>query len=100
MAELLKKQVTLIIGGRSYPAQIDPAEESSLQDVLNELNRRVATFTEKYPTKDKQDILAMTLLTYASEMHQLQHHSQQAATLQIMAEKMAGVRRLLDEVLE
>lgn len=100
MADILKKQVNLILAGRTYPVQIDPAEESSLQTVLDEVNLRVESFMKKYPTQDKQDILAMTLLTFATELHQLQHHNSQSETLQLMAEKMIGVRRLLDEVLD
>lgn len=97
--DLSKKQVNLVIAGRSYPVQIEPSEEANLLEVVREVNFKVDNFQKKYPQQDKQDILVMTLLTYANDLFESQHESKVSIIHQEMSEKIASVRRLVDEAL-
>jgi cell division protein ZapA (FtsZ GTPase activity inhibitor) len=94
-----KKQVNLVIAGRSYPVQIDPAEEESLLAIVAEVNRRVEGFQQRHPTQDKQDFLAMAVLTYASELHKIQHTDELIALQESMAAKIATVDHILEGLL-
>lgn len=66
-----KKQVTIVIAGRSYPVQMDPVEEREVKTVVAEVNARVESIQSRYPKQDKQDCLAMAILMYASELHKI-----------------------------
>ena len=64
------KQVTLLIAGRPYPLRIAGADEAPIRKIVRDLNEQVNRFQLKYPNRDKQDCLAMVLLTYAVDLHQ------------------------------
>jgi len=96
----MKKQINLIIAGRSYPVQIDPAEESPLMEVVSEVNRRVEEFQRQHPAQDKQDVLAMALITFASDLHRVQHTGTQVALQESMAAKIAQVDQILGALLD
>lgn len=94
-----KKQVTLVIAGRSYPVQIDPVEEQEVKTVVAEVNARVESIQSRYPKQDKQDCLAMAILMYASELHKIQHTGELAEMQEAMAAKMSAIENLLDDLL-
>lgn len=64
------KQITLLIAGRPYPLRIAEADEAAIRRITRDLNEQVNRFQLKYPNRDKQDCLAMVLLTYAVDLHQ------------------------------
>lgn len=64
------KQITLLIAGRPYPLRIAKEDESAIRKIARDLNEQVSRFQLKYPNRDKQDCLAMVLLTYAVDLHE------------------------------
>lgn len=96
----MKKQIHLIIAGRSYPVQIDPAEETPLMEVVAEVNRRVDEFQRMHPAQDKQDVMAMAMLTFASDLHRARHTGEMAAMQESMAQKIAQVDQILASMLD
>ncbi len=60
---------TVMISGRSYPLRITPSDEPTIKQIVKEVNDKVSTFSASYTKKDKQDCLAMILLTYAVDLH-------------------------------
>lgn len=61
-------RITVVIAGRPYPLKINPKDEPVIRQLVNQVNARVSQFQQAYK-KDKQDLLAMTLLTYAMDLH-------------------------------
>ena len=61
-------RITVVIAGRPYPLKINPKDEPVVRELVNQVNARVNQFQQTYK-KDKQDLLAMTLLTYAMDLH-------------------------------
>jgi cell division protein ZapA (FtsZ GTPase activity inhibitor) len=61
------KQITVLIAGKPYPLKVETADEAVVLQLVNDINERVTTFQIQYPTKDKQDCLAMTLLSTVVE---------------------------------
>jgi cell division protein ZapA (FtsZ GTPase activity inhibitor) len=57
------KHISVIIGGRSYNLQVESGEEKTVRDATELIKDKVAQIESRYPHKDKQDVLAMTLLT-------------------------------------
>ncbi len=62
-----EKSVKITIAGRTYPLTVDAKEESSVMDAAKRINDRVAQLEQTYLVKDKQDLLAMTALQFASQ---------------------------------
>lgn len=65
MAESLKIKIT--IAGRVYPIKINNEnEEEGMRKAANQINELVTKFEKNYAVSDKQDVLAMCALQFAS----------------------------------
>jgi cell division protein ZapA len=65
MADSLKIKVT--IAGRVYPIKVNSVnEEEGMRKAANHINDLVAKFEQNYAVSDKQDVLAMCALQFAS----------------------------------
>lgn len=64
--------LTVTVANRPYPLKVQPSDESTIRLIVKELNDKVNQFQQQYPHRDKQDILSMTLLTYAFDLHKAQ----------------------------
>ncbi|RXP55775.1 cell division protein ZapA [Lutibacter sp. HS1-25] len=65
MADSLKIKVT--IAGRSYPIKVNSVnEEEGMRKAANQINDLVSKFEKNYAVSDKQDVLAMCALQFAS----------------------------------
>jgi len=65
MAEPLKIKVT--IAGRVYPINVkNENEEEGMRKAAKHINDMVAKFEKNYAVSDKQDVLAMCALQFAS----------------------------------
>jgi len=65
MADSLKIKVT--IAGRSYPIKVNSVnEEEGMRKAANHINDLVTKFEKNYEVGDKQDVLAMSALQFAS----------------------------------
>ncbi|MDX5324768.1 MAG: cell division protein ZapA [Bacteroidota bacterium] len=64
MDEILKIKVS--IANRVYPLNIRRSEEEKIRLAVKRINEAVTRFEEKYAVNDKQDILAMCALQFAS----------------------------------
>jgi len=65
MSEKLKIKVT--IGDRVYPLTINSeGEEEGVRKAVKKINDLIKKFEENYEVRDKQDVLAMCALQFAS----------------------------------
>ncbi|MCF6349038.1 MAG: cell division protein ZapA [Flavobacteriaceae bacterium] len=65
MVEKLKIKVT--IGDRVYPLTINnDGEEEGVRKAVKRINNLIKKFEENYEVRDKQDVLAMCALQFAS----------------------------------
>lgn len=91
------KHITVVIAGRPYPLKVQLEDEAAIRKIVKELNERINTFQLTYSNKDKQDCLAMALLTYAVDLFKARQTEDQQA---ILAARLANVDTLLDELLK
>ena len=68
MAEKLK--IKLSIADRVYPLTIDPSQEEGLRKAAKNIEQLVKNFEQNYAVRDKQDVLAMCALQFASKIEQ------------------------------
>ena len=68
MSEKLK--IKLSIANRVYPLTIDPSQEEGLRTATKKIEVMIKQFEQNYSVRDKQDVLAMCALQFASQIEQ------------------------------
>ncbi len=68
MSEKLK--IKLSIANRVYPLTIDPSQEEGLRKAAQRIDAMIKQFEQSYSVRDKQDVLAMCALQFASNNEQ------------------------------
>jgi cell division protein ZapA (FtsZ GTPase activity inhibitor) len=91
------KSLQVVIAGRPYPIKVKQGDEKAIQKVVDELNGKIKDFQLTYINKDKQDCLAMALLTYAVEYHKT---IQGTPSTDSLSQKVQLIDDLLDDILK
>lgn len=65
-----KLKIKLSIADRVYPLTIDPKQEEGLRKAASNINKLAKNFEQNYAVRDKQDVLAMCALQFASKIEQ------------------------------
>ena len=68
MSEHLK--IKLSIANRVYPLTIAPGQEEGLRKAAKKIETMISQFEQNYSVRDKQDVLAMCALQFASQVEQ------------------------------
>ena len=68
MAETLK--IKLSIANRVYPLTIAPSQEEGLRKAAKTIETMITQFEKSYSVRDKQDVLAMCALQFATQVEQ------------------------------
>ena len=72
MSEL---SIKVNIAGRTYPLTISMDEEEKIRKAVNLINSKINHLESNYAVKDKQDLLAMTVLEYATQVMEDKLHT-------------------------
>jgi cell division protein ZapA (FtsZ GTPase activity inhibitor) len=92
--------ITVLIAGRPYPLKIKEGDEPIIRRIVKEVNDKITLFQNTYPRKDRQDHLAMVLLTYAVDTHKAQAITAQAPTVNTKhTDKLAQIDAFLSATL-
>jgi len=70
------KSITVLIASRPYPLRIKVEDEKRIKDIVKDINDKISKFQLTYAQKDKQDCLAMALLTYAVDLQKQREQSE------------------------
>ncbi|MFB9052387.1 cell division protein ZapA [Formosa sp. 3Alg 14/1] len=95
MSEMLK--IKLSIANRVYPLTIAPEQEEGLRKAAKEIEAMIKQFEQSYSVRDKQDVLAMCALQFASQVEQKQIDKESVS--EHVEEKLVALNRLLHEQL-
>ncbi len=68
MSEKLK--IKLSIADRVYPLTVEMSQEEGLRSAAKKIDMMIKQFEESYAVRDKQDVLAMCALQFASQVEQ------------------------------
>lgn len=91
MTEKLK--IKLSIADRVYPLTIDPAQEEGLRKAAKNIEQLAKKFEQNYAVRDKQDVLAMCALQFASKIEQ--HGIEQQEDYQEVKERLRSLEGLI-----
>ena len=70
MSEKLKIKIS--IADRVYPLTVNPSQEEGLRSASKKIDAMIKQFEQNYEVRDKQDVLAMCALQFASQVEQKQ----------------------------
>ena len=93
MSEKLKIKIS--IADRVYPLTIEPKQEEGLRKAAKSIEKLLKQFEESYAVRDKQDVLAMCALQFASKVEQQSLDNQEDDIL--VTEKLIVMQKLLDK---
>lgn len=63
-------KIKLSIADRVYPLTIDPEQEEGLRKATKKIEEMIKRFEKSYAVRDKQDVLAMCALQFATQVQQ------------------------------
>jgi cell division protein ZapA len=95
MANHLK--IKLSIADRVYPLTISPEQEEGLRKASKKIDEMIKRFEKSYAVRDKQDVLAMCALQFATQVEQ--RNIDTIEDKQHIEEKLKSMNQLLQEQL-
>ena len=91
------KSMQVMIAGRSYPLKVKEQDMDGIRQVVEEINDKIKDFQLTYINKDKQDCLAMALLTYAVDLQKVKLSD---STSQQVSRKVDHIGSIIENVLK
>jgi len=91
-----KIKVNVVIAGRTYPLHVNNTqEEEGMRKAAKAINELISKFEQNYAVADKQDVLAMCALQFASksEIATIKHNDEKDKAIG----KVKGLANLLSE---
>ena len=67
-----KLRIKISIADRVYPLTVEMSQEEGLRSATKKIDIMIKQFEENYAVRDKQDVLAMCALQFASQLEQKQ----------------------------
>ena len=86
-----KLKIKISIADRVYPLTVDLSQEEGLRSASKKIDIMIKQFEENYAVRDKQDVLAMCALQFASQVEQ-----RQAGTFIDGTETMERLKKIND----
>ncbi|WP_395064563.1 cell division protein ZapA [Flavobacterium sp.] len=65
-----KLKIKISIADRVYPLTVNMSQEESMRSASKKIEVMIKQFEENYAVRDKQDVLAMCALQFASQLEQ------------------------------
>ena len=65
-----KLKIKISIADRVYPLTVELSQEGGLRSASKKIDVMIKQFEENYAVRDKQDVLAMCALQFASQVEQ------------------------------
>ncbi len=64
-----KLKINIVIAGRTYPLSVNNTkEEEGMRKAASAINKLISMYEQNYAVSDKQDVLAMCALQFASKL--------------------------------
>jgi cell division protein ZapA (FtsZ GTPase activity inhibitor) len=93
-----KLKIKISIADRVYPLTVDLSQEEGLRSASKKIDIMMKQFEENYAVRDKQDVLAMCALQFASQSEQKQIDN--SINGEETIERIKKINALLDQYLD
>ena len=88
-----KLSIKLHIANRIYPMKIERKSEEYIRNAVKKIEGRLKFYEDNYAIKDKQDLLAMCLIEYASKFETV--NNKKVVEDDGLTEKLAEIEAIL-----
>lgn len=91
-----QQKIKLSIADRVYPLTINPEQEEGLRKAAKKIEEMIKRFEKSYAVRDKQDVLAMCALQFATQVEQ-----KQLDTIKVsedIEEKLKALNHMLQDI--
>lgn len=92
-----KLSIKLHIANRIYPLKIDRSSEEYIRNAVKNIDKRLKFYEDNYAIKDKQDLLAMCLIEYASKSESMDNKT--IVEDNGLTDKLTDIQAILDNTL-
>ena len=92
-----KLRIKISIADRVYPLTVNMQQEEAMRSASKKIDLMIKQFEENYAVRDKQDVLAMCALQFASQLEQKKVDNAIDGTESI--ERLTNINSLLDDYL-
>jgi cell division protein ZapA len=92
-----KLKIKLSIADRVYPLTVNMSQEEAMRIASKKIDVMIKQFEENYAVRDKQDVLAMCALQFASQLEQKNVENSIDGTESI--ERLTKLNNLLEDYL-
>src|SRR5690606_5074276 len=93
-----KLKIKISIADRVYPLTVDYSQEEALRAASKKIDSIIKQFEENYAVRDKQEVLAMCALQFASQIEQKKIES--VSVSEETKDKLLELNELLTQYLE
>jgi len=93
-----KLKIKILIADRVYPLTVELPQEEGLRSASKKIDVMIKQFEENYAVPDKQDVLAMCALQFASQSEQKQIDN--AIDGEATIERIKKINAALDQYLK
>ena len=90
-----KLSIKLHIANRIYPMKIERNSEEYIRNAVKKIESRLKFYEDNYAIKDKQDLLAMCLIEYASKFESV--NNKNVVEDDGLTEKLNEIEAILDK---
>ncbi len=90
-----KLSIKLHIANRIYPMKIERKSEEYIRNAVKQIEGRLKFYEENYAIKDKQDLLAMCLIEYASKFESVSNKN--VVEDDGLTEKLSEIEAILND---
>ena len=90
-----KLSIKINIANRIYPMKIERKSEEYIRNAVKQIEGRLKYYEENYAIKDKQDLLAMCLIEYASKFESL--NNKNVVEDDGLTEKLSEIETILND---
>jgi cell division protein ZapA (FtsZ GTPase activity inhibitor) len=88
-----KYAININVAGRNYRLKVDEAEEEFVRSAAATINDKINELSGSYAFKDKQDLLAMSNIMFASELAKLKKSTENSAVVAV--ERLQEIDQIL-----
>jgi len=78
-----KFAININVAGRNYRLKVEEAEEEFVRAAATSINDKISEFSGNYAFKDKQDLLAMANIMFASELIKIKKSTENSAVVAV-----------------
>jgi cell division protein ZapA len=92
-----KLKIKISIADRVYPLTVNMQQEEAMRSASKKIDLMIKQFEENYAVRDKQDVLAMCALQFASQLEQKKVDNAIDGTESM--ERLTRINSILDDYL-